>query len=159
MAYEPKGRYWEEFAVGQTFETGRRTIEAADVLAFAGLSGDFNPLHVDAEFARTTPFGERIAHGLLTLAISSGQQNLLGVFEGTTLAFLGMDRVRFTGPVKLGDTIHTEFTVKEARESSRPDRGIVTCEVVVRNHRGETVLTYDASVMLRRKRPVAGGAS
>ena len=152
MVYEPRGRYWEEFVVGQAFETTRRTVEAADVLAFAGLSGDFNPLHIDAEFARTGPFSERIAHGLLTLAISSGQQNLLGLFEGTALAFLGMDRVRFTGPVRFGDTIHTEFTVKEARESSKPDRGVVTFDVTVKNHKGESVLTYDATVLLRRRR-------
>lgn len=151
MAYVPKGRYWEEFSVGQRFETGRRTVEAADVLAFAGLSGDFNPLHLDAEFARTAPFGERVAHGLLTLAISSGQQNQLGLFEGTALAFLGMDRVRFTGPVRFGDTIHTELTVKEVRETSRPDRGVVTCEVAVKNQKDETVLTYEASVLMKRR--------
>jgi 3-hydroxybutyryl-CoA dehydratase len=151
MPYVPRGRYWEEFSVGQRFETARRTVEAADVLTFAGLSGDFNPLHLDAEFARATPFGERVAHGLLTLAISSGQQNQLGLFEGTALAFLGMDRVRFTGPVRFGDTIHTEVTVKEVRETSRPDRGVVTCEVAVRNQRGEIVLTYEASVLMRRR--------
>lgn len=152
MAYEPRGRCWEEFRVGETFESARRTVEVADVLTFAGLSGDFNPLHTDAEFARAGPFGERIAHGLLTLAISSGQQNLMGLFEGTALAFLGMDRVRFTGPVRFGDTIHTEFTVKESRESSKPDRGVVTFDMTVKNHKGESVLTYDATVLLRRRR-------
>lgn len=151
MAYEPRGRYWEEFKVGQTFETARRTVEAGDVSRFAGLSGDFNPLHVDAEFARQTPFGERVAHGMLTLSISTGQQNQLGLFEGTTLAFLGMDRVRFTAPVKLGDTVHTELTVREVREASRPDRGVVVMDVVVRNQRGEAVATYEASLLVRRR--------
>ncbi len=151
MAYEPRGRYWEEFKVGQTFETARRTVEAGDVSRFAGLSGDFNPLHVDAEFARQTPFGERVAHGMLTLSISTGQQNQLGLFEGTTLAFLGMDRVRFTAPVKLGDTVHTELTVREVRETSRPDRGVVVMDVVVRNQRGEAVATYEASLLVRRR--------
>ena len=153
MAYAPQGRHWDEFKVGEVFETGRRTVEAADVLGFAGLSGDFNPLHTDAEFARSTPFGERIAHGLLTLAISNGQQNLLGLFAGTALAFLGMDKVRFTGPVRFGDTIHTEMKVKEARETSKPDRGVVSFDVVVKNQKGETVLTYDASVLLKRRGP------
>lgn len=151
MTYQPRGRHWDEFTVGQTFETARRTVEAADVLTFAGLSGDFNPLHVDAEFARTTPFGERVAHGMLTLAISSGQQNQLGIFEGTTLAFLGMDRVRFTAPVRFGDTIHTELTVKELKETSKPDRGVVTWDVAVKNQRGEAVLTCEAAVLMRRK--------
>lgn len=151
MVQPPKGRYWEEFKVGQRFETARRTVEAGDVSRFAGLSGDFNPLHMDAEFARQTPFGERIAHGMLTLSIASGQLNQLGTFDGTTLAFLGMDRVRFTGPVRFGDTIHTEGTVKEVREASSPDRGIVTSEIVVRNQRGEGVLSFEASVLLRRR--------
>jgi acyl dehydratase len=151
MTYEPRGRYWEEFKVGQTFETARRTVEAGDVSRFAGLSGDFNPLHVDAEFARQTPFGERVAHGMLTLSISTGQQNQLGLFEGTTLAFLGMDRVRFAAPVKLGDTIHTALTVREVRETSRPDRGVVVMDVVVRNQRGEAVATYEASLLVRRR--------
>lgn len=151
MAYEPHGKYWEEFKVGQTYETAARTVEAGDVSRFAGLSGDFNPLHTDAEFARRTPFGERIAHGMLTLAISSGQQNQLGIFEGTTLAFLGMDRVRFAGPVRFGDTIRTELTVKEARASSKPDRGVVTCDVVVKNQRDESVATFEMSVLMRRR--------
>src|SRR5439155_1580282 len=82
------GRFWEEFSVGEVLITGRRTIDGGDVSRFAGLTGDFNPLHVDAEFAKTTPFGERVAHGILTLAVSHGQQNLGGWFEGTTLALL-----------------------------------------------------------------------
>jgi 3-hydroxybutyryl-CoA dehydratase len=151
VAYQPKGRLWEEFKVGQTFETAARTVDAGDVSLFAGLSGDFNPLHVNEEFARTTPFGGRVAHGILTLAISSGHQNQLGIFEGTTLALLGMDRLRFTGPVRLGDTVHTELTVKECKESSKPDRGVVTFEVAVRNQKGETVMQCEQSVLMRRR--------
>ncbi|MBI4635305.1 MAG: MaoC family dehydratase N-terminal domain-containing protein [Candidatus Rokubacteria bacterium] len=151
MAYEPKGRYWEEFKVGQTFETAGRTVEAGDVSGFAGLSGDFNPLHVDEEFARATPFGGRVAHGILTLAISSGHQNQLGIFEGTTLALLGMDGLRFTGPVRPGDTIHTELVVRETRESSKPDRGVVRFAVLVKNQKGETVMQCEQSVLVRRR--------
>jgi hypothetical protein len=94
VAYQPKGRLWEEFKVGQTFETAARTVDAGDVSLFAGLSGDFNPLHVNEEFARTTPFGGRVAHGILTLAISSGHQNQLGIFEGTI------------GPVRIAGVQH-----------------------------------------------------
>ena len=86
------GRFWEDFSVGEVLVTGRRTIDGGDVSRYAGLSGDFNPLHIDAEFAKTTPFGERVAHGILTLAVSHGQQNLGGWFAGTTLALLGLDR-------------------------------------------------------------------
>ena len=152
MAYQPRGRYFEEFKVGQTFETMGRTINPADVSQFAGLSGDFNPLHTNEEWAKATPFGGRIAHGTLTLAISSGQQNLLGLFEGTSLALLGLDKVRFTGPVRFGDTIHTELTVKETKESSKPDRGVVTFDTAVKNQRGEMVLQYELALLLMRRR-------
>lgn len=151
MSYQPRGKYFEEFKVGEVFETAARTINPADVSNFAGVSGDFNPLHIDEEMAKQTPFGGRVAHGILTLAVSSGQQNQLGLFEGTTLALLGIDKLRFTGPVRFGDTIHTEMTVKETRESSKPDRGVVILDVVVKNQRGETVLQCEQSVLLRRR--------
>ena len=83
---QARGRYWEDFKVGEALVSGRRTVDGGDVSRFAGLTGDFNPLHTDAEFAKTTPFGARVAHGILTLAMSNGQQNLGGWFEGTTLA-------------------------------------------------------------------------
>jgi 3-hydroxybutyryl-CoA dehydratase len=146
------GRYFEEFSVGEALVTGRRTIDGGDVARFAGLTGDFNPLHVDAEFAKTTPFGERVAHGILTLAVSNGQQNLAGWFEGTTLALLGLDRLRLTAPVKFGDTIRTELTVKETRPSSKPDRGVVVFDIVVKNQRDEIVCAYEETVLMKRKR-------
>jgi 3-hydroxybutyryl-CoA dehydratase len=146
------GRFWEEFSVGEVLVTGRRTIDGGDVSCYAGLSGDFNPLHVDAEYAKTTPFGERVAHGILTLAVSHGQQNLGGWFEGTTVALLGLDRLRFTAPVRFGDTLHTEMTVKGTRPSSKPDRGVVSFDVAVKNQRGETVCRYEETVLMRRKR-------
>lgn len=148
---QSRGRLFEDFKVGEVLVTGRRTVEGGDVSRFAGLTGDFNPLHTDAVFASQTPFGARVAHGILTLAVSNGQQNLSGWFEGTALALLGLDRLRFTGPVKFGDTIHTEMTVKQARESSKPDRGVVTFDVVVKNQRDEVVCTYEESVLMRRR--------
>jgi len=155
---QARGRYWEDFKVGEALVTGRRTVDGGDVSRFAGLTGDFNPLHTDAEFAKTTPFGARVAHGILTLAVSNGQQNLGGWFEGTTLALLGLDRVRFTAPVKFGDTVHTEMTVKACRESSKPDRGVVTFDVTVKNQHGEAVCTYEESVLMR-KRPAGKGVT
>ena len=151
MTYQPRGRHFEEFKTGEVIETTARTINPADVTLFAGLSGDFNPLHTDEETAKQTPFGSRIAHGMLTVAISTGQQNLTGTFEGTTLALLGMDRLRFTGAVKFGDTIHTEMTVRELKESSKPDRGVVVLDVAVKNQRGEAVAQWEQSVLMRRR--------
>jgi 3-hydroxybutyryl-CoA dehydratase len=146
-----RGRYFEDFKVGEVLVTGRRTVEGGDISRFAGLTGDFNPLHTDEVFASQTPFGTRVAHGILTLAVSNGQQNLSGWFEGTALALLGLDRLRFTRPVKFGDTIHTEMTVKQARPSSKADRGVVTFDVVVKNQRDEVVCTYEENVMMRRR--------
>ena len=146
-----RGRYFEEFSIGETLVTGRRTVDAGDVSRYAGLSGDFNPLHVDAEFAKTTPFGERVAHGILTLAVSHGQQNLGGWFEGTTLALLGLDRLAFPAPVRFGDTIRTEMIVKQTRPSSKPDRGLIVFDVAVKNQRDEAVCTYQETVLMRRK--------
>jgi 3-hydroxybutyryl-CoA dehydratase len=148
---QSRGRLFEDFKMGEVLVTGRRTVEGGDVSRFAGLTGDFNPLHTDAVFASQTPFGARVAHGILTLAVSNGQQNLSGWFEGTALALLGLDRLRFTAPVKFGDTIHTEMTVKQARESSKPDRGVVTFDVVVKNQRDEVVCTYEESVLMRKR--------
>src|SRR2546428_8816627 len=142
---QSRGRHWEDFKVGEVLVTGRRTVEGSDVSRFAGLSGDFNPLHTDEVFAKQTPFGARVAHGILTLAVSNGQQNLSGWFEGTALALLGLDRVRFTAPGKFGDTIHTEMTVKQARESSRTARSVVTLDVAVKNQRGDGVGAYATS--------------
>ena len=152
MPYRARGRYFEEFKVGETFESQGRTVEAGDVSRFAGLTGDFNPLHTDEETARRLPMGSRVAHGLLTLGISGGQQNQLGLFEGTSLALLGLDKVRFTAPVRFGDTVRTELTVRETRESSKPDRGVVVFDTVVKNQRGETVLQFEQAVLLMRRK-------
>jgi len=150
MPWTPRGRFFEEFDVGEAFTTAARTITEGDVSLFAGLSGDYNPLHVDEETARRTPLKGRIAHGTLTLAIATGQANQLGIFEGTTLALLGMDRIRFVGAVRHGDTIHTELTVKERKESAKPDRGTVIFQVAVMNQREERVLEAEWTLLLAR---------
>jgi len=151
MAHAPRGRHFEELTPGETFTTAARTVTEGAVDLFAGLSGDFNPLHTDEEQARRGPLGGRIAHGMLVLALATGQANQLGIFEGTTLALLGMDRIRWTAPVRLGDTVHTRLTVKDRRESSKPDRGVVTFAVVVRNQRGETVCESEWTTLMARR--------
>jgi 3-hydroxybutyryl-CoA dehydratase len=118
------------------------------VSLFAGLSGDFNPMHINEVHAGTALFGTRIAHGLLTLAVSSGQLNQLGVFEGTTLGFLGMDNVRFSNPVRFGDTVTTRATITDTRESSKPGRGVVSMRIEVVNQREEVVLAYDQALLM-----------
>jgi 3-hydroxybutyryl-CoA dehydratase len=151
MGYAPRGRHFEGFAPGETFTTAARTVTESAVDLFAGLSGDFSPLHTDEEQARQGPMRGRIAHGMLVLAIATGQANQLGIFEGTTLALLGMDKIRWTAPVRLGDTIHTELTVRETRASSKPDRGVVVVEVAVKNQRGETVCQAEWTTLMARR--------
>jgi 3-hydroxybutyryl-CoA dehydratase len=143
-----RARHWDEFPVGEVLQTAGRTIESGDVSLFAGLSGDFNPMHINEVHAGTALFGTRIAHGLLTLAVSSGQLNQLGVFEGTTLGFLGMDNVRFSNPVRFGDTVTTRATITDTRESSKPGRGVVSMRIEVVNQHEEVVLTYDQALLM-----------
>lgn len=144
------GRYFEEFSVGDTFTSPARTVTEADVVTFAGLSGDYNPLHTDEEFAKTTPFGRRIAHGVLGLSITTGLMARLGLFDGTAVAFLGLDW-RFTKPIFIGDTIHFEMEVLEKRETRHPDRGVLVRGVKLLNQRGEVVQEGTMTIMVRRK--------
>jgi acyl dehydratase len=152
MAHVPRGRYWDEFQEGETFTTAARTVTEAAVDAFAGLSGDFNPLHTDEEAARQTPMKGRIAHGMLVLSVATGLANQLGLFEGTTLALLGMDRLKWTAPVRPGDTIHVELAIRQKKESSKPDRGVLVTGATVVNQRGEPVMTAEWTTLMARQR-------
>ena len=144
------GRYWDEFSEGDTFVTKGRTITETDILNFAGLSGDFNPLHTDEEFAKKTVFGKRIAHGLLGLAVSSGLSQGLALTEGTLLAFLGLEW-KFAGPVFIGDTVHAEQTVSHLRATSNPKRGILTFDCKLINQDGKVVQEGKRTLMIERK--------
>src|SRR4030065_235565 len=109
----PHGLYFEEFAVGQTIRTPGRTVTEGDIVAFAGLSGDFNLIHTDAIYAATTPFGQRVAHGLLGLSIASGLAVRTGILEGTVLAFREVNEWKFSLPVYIGDTLTVDIEVTE----------------------------------------------
>ncbi len=88
---------------------------------------------------------------MLVLSVATGLANQLGLFEGTTLALLGMDRIKWTAPVRPGDTVHVELTIRQKKESSKPDRGVLTTEVGVRNQRGEAVMTAEWTTLMARK--------
>lgn len=142
--------YFDDFTVGQHWSSPARTITEADLTLFAGLSGDFNPLHTDEEFARQTPFGGRIFHGPGVFAIATGLESRLGLKEGTAIAFLGMTW-NLKAPVKIGDTIHVEQTVASLKpSSSKPDRGVVTFDVEVHNQSGTVCQDGQWVVMFRR---------
>jgi acyl dehydratase len=149
------GRYFEDFQVGQRFTTPARTVTEADLVNFAGVSGDYNPIHTDAEFAKTTPFGQRIAHGLLVLAMLTGLRQRTGQFEGTLIAWLEIRSYRFLKPVFIGDTVHGETEILEKRETSKPDRGFLVQRVRVLNQRGEVVQEGEFVTLVRRRE---GGA-
>ena len=145
LTYQPRGRYFEEFSVGDTIVTAGRTITEADVVNFAGLSGDYNQIHTDAAFAAQWMFGERIAHGLLVLSIATGQAVQTGIIEGTVLAFREVSW-KFSKPVFLGDTIDVVIEVVNTKPMARLGGGSVTMKVQVRNqeqevvHRGEWIM-------------------
>ena len=149
MAFQPRGLTFDQFKVGDVFVCQGRTVTEADTVNFAGVSGDYNPLHTDEEFGKTTPFGSRIAHGVLGLAIATGQANQLGVFEGTTIALM-QQVIKYTGAVKFGDTIHLELRVAEKKETSKPDRGVVTFDATVLNQHGKSVIEGQWTLLMKR---------
>ena len=146
-----RGMYWEEWEIGAEYESPARTVTEADIVMFAGLSGDYNPLHVNEEYCKTTIFGTRIAHGPLVYAITAGLLFQLHLYDDTLIAFLGFETLKFTGPVKPGDTIHAKIKVLEKRETSRPDRGVMKRELRVFNQRGEVVQEAIQNFLLKRK--------
>ncbi len=148
--FQPRGRYFEEFAVGDEVISHGRTITEADIVAFAAFSGDWNPLHCDAEYGKDTFFGERIAHGLLGLAVASGLTERLGFVEGTAEAFMSLEW-KFRGPIKIGDTIHVEAKVARKKEMRRLGGGFVVLDVAVVNQKGEVVQKGQWTVLIKGK--------
>lgn len=146
---ERQGLTYDEFEVGDRYISQGRTVTETDVINFAGLSGDFNPLHTDAEFGKQTPFGERIAHGMLIAAIATGMANWTGIFEGTTIALMEQV-IRYKGAVRFGDTVHLELCVQDKKPTSRPDRGIVWFETQMLNQEGEVAIDGRWTLMMKR---------
>jgi 3-hydroxybutyryl-CoA dehydratase len=136
----PRGMYFDEFQVGQRILTAGRTVTEADIVTFAGLSGDYNQIHVDADYSAKAPFGQRVAHGLLVTSIASGLAMQTGVMEGTVLAFREINEWKFIKPVFIGDTVHVVLEVKETKDLRRIGGGSVTIEVSVVNHKDDTVM-------------------
>ena len=134
----PAAKYFDELAVGQAWETAARTITETDVVFFAMWSGDNNPLHVNEEFAKRSPFGRRIFHGPGALGVAFGLEMGLGWKAGTALAFLGIEDWKMMAPVFIGDTIRVREEIIAARPSrSKPDQGIISTRVQIVNQRDE----------------------
>lgn len=134
------GKYFEDFKAGMVLKTLGRTMTEADIVNFCGFTGDFNPLHTDAQYASQSVFGERIAHGLCGLSMASGLFVRLNILEGTIVAFYGIDEWRFHAPIKIGDTIHVVIKVLEKKESKKKNQGVVSLELNVVNHDDVSVM-------------------
>lgn len=145
------GRYFEDFQVGEEFMTAGRTITETDIVNFAGITGDWNELHTNSEFASKTQFGQRIAHGALIFSISTGLSVRLGQTNDTVIAFYGLDRLRFVKPVFIGDTIRVRQRIEDKAERDE-NSGIITTLNEVLNQRGEVVLSYTAKTLVKRRR-------
>ena len=148
----PRGRYFEDFEVGASFTTPARTITGTDIVNFACLSGDFNEVHTNHEYCRSTSFGEPIAHGPLVYAIAAGLQYASGVNDGTLLALVQIDGWKMLAPIKHGDTIHMKSTVLEKKaSSSKQDRGVVSLLRQVVKQDGSIAQEMKATLLYRRR--------
>ncbi len=150
MTSSPRGMYFEEFEIGQKITTPARTVTEADVVAFAGLSGDYNPLHTNEEFAKTTPYGQRIAHGMLVVSIATGLADRQGFIDGTALAFRELSW-KFSSPVFIGDTIHMVAEVVELKPMPRLGGGLVALKAVMLNQNGKPVQKGEWRVLMKSR--------
>ncbi|MBC7256160.1 MAG: MaoC family dehydratase N-terminal domain-containing protein [Chloroflexi bacterium] len=145
-----QGLFVEDLTPGLEIESPGRTVAESDIMLFAGLSGDYNVIHTDAEFAKGTPYGERIAHGLLGLAIASGLAARSGALEGTVLAFTGLEW-KFKAPIKIGDTIRLRARVEKTRPLPSMGGGMVVLAVKVLNQRDEVVQSGTWSLLMKSR--------
>jgi itaconyl-CoA hydratase len=149
----PKGRpdhFWEDLVAGDVIHTAGMTITDAHLVQWAGLTGDLVSLHLDETYAATTPFGRRIAHGPLTLSLGLGLMTQTGYFSNV-VAWLGLDEVRASAPVFIGDTIRVIATVDMARETKKPEQGIWKINYSVLKQDHTTVMTFSSSFIIKRK--------
>ncbi len=150
MSYQPRGLYFEDFTVGQEMETAGRTITEADIVTFAGLSGDFNLIHTNAEYAAGFIFGKRVAHGMLVQSIATGLMVQSGMIDGTVLAFRELT-AKFSLPVFIGETIHVAAKIVETKALRRLGGGNVTIKYGVINQEGKTVQRGEWIMLIKSK--------
>jgi acyl dehydratase len=157
MAFTAQHLYFDDVAIGQHWDSPGRTVTEADIVNFAGLSGDFNPIHIDHEFARTTPFRRPIAHGLLVFSVASG----LGIHHPPmrTLAVMTIKEWHFREPVFIGDTVHVRNTVLEKEARGRGRRGVVTWERQILNQEGKVVQEGKTVMLIEGRGPARDDAA
>ncbi|MEQ2525885.1 dehydratase [Robertmurraya yapensis] len=143
-------KYWDDFQIGETYKSDSRVVQEEDVMQFASLSEDMNPLHLDEEFAKKTPYGRRIAHGMLVLSKVTGLHYGLGLFKGTSLGVLEI-QWKFRKPVFIGDSIEFVASVEDKIETSKKDKGILVRSILVRNSNGDIVQEGKFINLIRRR--------
>lgn len=141
--------YYEDLTEGQTFTSPARTVTETDLVSFAMLSGDWNAIHTDEEFARETFYGKRIVHGLFGLSMMTGLLDRTGLFGGSAIAMLGISDWQFKAPIFVDDTLHFEMEIVSKRLTGGGDRGIIDRKFSLINQRGEVVQEGHIGLMLR----------
>lgn len=139
-------KYFDDYEIDDIITTRARTITEADIVNFAGFTGDWYPLHTDVEYAKRTPFGGRIAHGYLILSVQSG---LFPLYDMAIAAFYGIDKVRFINPVKIGDTLHLKIEVTSKKDKDKK-AGIVNFKTFVKNQHGEDVVILEQKTLVNK---------
>lgn len=142
------GKHFDEYEIGESWVSHGRTITEAHIINFAGLSGDWFPLHTDAVYAEQTAFQQRIAHGMLVLSVATG---LLVLHPDVVIAFYGLDKVRFVNPTYIGDTIHLEMTVEDLLDKQN-GTGVVTSSLKVVKQTDDPVIVSTVKMLLKKHR-------
>lgn len=150
MEKKYRGLFWEDFQIDQEFASPGRTVTESDTVLFAGLSGDFNPLHMDEKFASRSPFGRRIVHGALVQSIMTGLISQLGIFEGTTVALRRLSS-RFKRPACFGDTLFASIQVAEKKDLRGRAEGLIVFNTQVANQEDEILSKGTWTVVLRKR--------
>jgi acyl dehydratase len=148
LTYQPRGRYFEQFEIGQQLVTASRTITESDIVSFAGMTGDYNQIHTDAEFAAKDTFGQRVAHGMLVQSIATGLAVQSGIIEGTVLAFREQS-AKFSLPVFIGDTVHVQLEITEIKALPRLGGGTINMKYAVYNQHGKAVQRGDWVMLIK----------
>ncbi|MDL5360975.1 MaoC/PaaZ C-terminal domain-containing protein [Halalkalicoccus sp. NIPERK01] len=152
MAYSYEPHHFEDFEVGQTFESVGRTVTEADFVLHSAFSGDWTELHTNRHYADGEYFGERVAHGPMTFVLATGFVYRCGFLERTVLAFLGMNYMDIPAPVRTNDTVSLDMEVTGKKElSSREDSGLVTIDTEMTNQDGGTVFAGDMKFLIKRR--------
>lgn len=146
--------FFEDFVPGQVYVTQSRTITESDLVAFAGWSWDTNPVHTDVASAADGRFGHRIAHGLLGMAVAMGLASRLGIFEGSSVALLGVEDWRFVRPIFIGDSICAQVEILSTRLTGKGDAGVLERRFTVVNHKGEVVQQGNIGLMVSTRPPL-----